>query len=72
MRTLITPARFGRREPHKNRLSQLSTKESDVCREAKQQPLEEDSRPTFFSRNGTDRAKPKWYSLPLPQVINGP
>jgi hypothetical protein len=32
---------FGWSAPHKDRLSQLSTKESDVCHEAGQQPLEE-------------------------------
>src|ERR1700724_902836 len=32
---------LGLRAPHKDRLSQLSTKESDVCREAGQQPLED-------------------------------
>ena len=42
-------AALGLRAPHKDRLSQLRTKESDVCHEAGQQPLEEAHDRKYFA-----------------------
>ena len=53
-------AALGLAPPHKDRLSQLSTKESDVCHEAGQQPLEEaHDRKNFAFRRAASGGHPQ-------------
>src|SRR6516225_12443782 len=48
------------RAPHKDRLSQLRTKESDVCHETGQQPLEEaHDRKNFAFRRAASSSHPQ-------------